>query len=128
MKFSISSELNNTFWLFSKIFLLFIFSFELYRTIFFVYYYDKLAATNTIFSEILLTYWYALSVDISTASFAIVIPWVLILLYSLIRLEIFKYLLKFYVYVILFIVSASYIAELGVYNEWEVKPNYEIFS
>ena len=128
MKQTVWTEINNTFWMLFKIFALLILSFELYRTLFFIYFHDKVSLTDSIFTELIKTYWYGLSIDIATASFAMAIPWVLITFYSLVRLELFKSLLKLYVMVILFIISASYITELGVYNEWELKPNYEVFS
>lgn len=127
LKQSITSEFKNTFLFLGQIFLLFILLFEIHRTIFFIYYYDKIGATENIFSEVIGSYWHAISLDISMASYFIVIPWLLILLYSLVRFQLFKTLLFIYVLVIMFLSSISYITELGVYNEWEEKPNFEVF-
>jgi len=123
----IRSEFNNTFLLLAKVFLLFLGMIEIYRTIFFVYYYDKLLATENILHELTATYWHALALDAAISSYFLIVPWVLILFYSLMRLKFFKYLLKTYIFIIILLSSFIYVAELGIYNEWEEKPNYKVF-
>ncbi len=128
MRENVLLEIKNTFWLMAKIYLLFMFSFIMFRTIFFIYFHDKIALTHNIFSEVIGSYWHALVVDTSGAAYASIIPFFLILFYSLVRLPLFKYLLKFYIYIMLLVISFSYIAELGVYNEWEEKPDFQVLN
>ena len=73
------------------------------------------------------SFWHGLGLDISMATYFSIIPFILILLYALVQLQFFKTVLKFYMYFIVALSSMAYIIELGIYNEWEQKPNYKVF-
>jgi len=111
-----------------KHFLLFLLFIETYRTIFIVYYWDKLQISETPFRETFLAYFHAISLDIATASIFIVIPWLLLLINSLLKLNFIKSILFVYSLFMILFSSFIYIAELGIYNEWEEKPTFKIFN
>ena len=111
-----------------KQFFLFLLLIETYRTIFVVYYWDKLQVAPSAIKETLLSYLNALSLDIATASILIVIPWLLISFNTLFRSSFIKSVLFIYTYLVVVFSSFIYIAELGIYNEWEEKPTFKIFN
>jgi len=128
MKSSFKSELENTFTVLLKHFLLFILLIEVYRTIFIVYYWDKLQVVENPFSEVLLAYYNAISLDVATASILIIIPWLLLTFNSLLKSKIIKLVMQAYTLFVIALTTAVYIAELGIYNEWEEKPTFKIFN
>lgn len=111
-----------------KQFFLFFFFIEVFRTIFVVYYWDKLQVVASPFKETALAYFNAISLDIATASILIVIPWLLLNINTFFRSKIIKALLFIYTYLVILFSSFIYIAELGIYNEWEEKPTFKIFN
>ena len=111
-----------------KLFLLFLLFIETYRTIFIVYYWDKLQVSSSVFKEVFLTYINAIALDVATASFFIVIPWLLLLLNSLLQWKFMKWILFAYSYLLIMFSNILYIIELGIYNEWEEKPTFKILN
>jgi len=122
-------EFKNTFGILFKLFFLFIAFSWFFRTTFIIYYFDKFQNIDNLFYNLVLSYWHSIPLDMATASFFIIIPWLLLFLNSLIfRFNFMKYLIGFYSYVMLALSSFIYIAEFGVYGEWEEKPTFEIFT
>ncbi len=119
---------NNTFIALGKLFLIFLGFIELFRTIDIVYYWDKLQVSSSPFLETLHIYSSALALDVAMSSIFLVIPFFILLFNSLYSLKIFKKIIFIYTYIIIMISSAIYAAELGVYNEWEEKPTFEVFT
>jgi len=111
-----------------KQFFLFFFFIEVFRTIFVVYYWDKLQVVATPFKETALAYINAVSLDVATASILIVIPWVLLNINTLFKSTIIKVILFIYTFGVIIFSTFIYIAELGIYNEWEEKPTFKIFN
>ena len=128
MDSSFKSEAKNTFWFLLKQFFLFMFFIGVFRTIFVVYYYDKLQVVEDPFMEILKAYYNAISLDVATASILVVIPWLLLSINSLLKLKIIKSVLYVYTLIVIVLSTSVYIAELGIYNEWEEKPTFKIFN
>ncbi|MBT5934194.1 LTA synthase family protein [Sulfurimonas sp.] len=111
-----------------KLFLLFLLLIETFRTIFIVYYWDKLQVASSPLTETLLSYVNAMSLDIATASILVVIPWLLLSINTLFYSCLIKVLLFIYTFSIIIFSTFIYIAELGIYNEWEEKPTFKIFT
>lgn len=111
-----------------KQFLLFWLLIETFRTIFVIYYWDKLQVSTSVLKDIFSAYMHAISLDIATASFLIIIPWFMLFFNAFLRIKFMKRLLFFYTYTIIILSSFVYIAELGIYNEWEEKPSAKILS
>ncbi|MFH2096007.1 MAG: LTA synthase family protein, partial [Bacteroidota bacterium] len=87
---------------------------------------DDLHGIST--GQILLTFWYALPLDLSTACYILVFPFFLIFLRSLFRIGAFNVINRFYVYFVLFIVALITAGELGIYDEWGTKLNYKALT
>lgn len=128
MKSSFKIEFQNLFYTLLKHFFLFLLFIETFRTVFVIYYWDKLQIANEPLKETFLAYLNALSLDIASASILIVIPWLLLLLNSLVKSSLIKVLMFLYTLAALFLSTAIYIIELGIYNEWEEKPTFKIFN
>jgi len=118
----------NSFSFLIKLFFLFILLIETYRTIFTVYYWDKLQVATSPFKEVLLAYYNAISLDIATASILLVIPWLLITFNTVLKSNFIKIVMFIYTFIVIVFSSFIYIAELGIYNEWEEKPTFKIFN
>jgi phosphoglycerol transferase MdoB-like AlkP superfamily enzyme len=128
MKSSFKIEFQNIFYTLLKHFLLFLLFIETFRTIFVVYYWEKLQVAPEPFKEVLLAYYNALSLDIASASIFIIVPWLLLTLNALFKLRLLKVLMFLYTFLFLLLSTVIYIIELGIYNEWEEKPTFKIFN
>ncbi|SFV69590.1 putative sulfatase [hydrothermal vent metagenome] len=118
---------NSLSFLVKQFFLFFLFI-EVFRTIFVVYYWDKLQVVSDPIKETFLAYVNALSLDIATASILIVVPWLLLNINILFKSKIIKIVLFIYTFGVIAFSTFIYIAELGIYNEWEEKPTFKIFN
>ncbi len=118
---------NSLSFLVKQFFLFFLFI-EVFRTIFVIYYWDKLQVAATPIKETALAYLNAISLDIATASILIVIPWLLLNINTLFKSKIIKIVLFIYTFGVIVFSTFIYIAELGIYNEWEEKPTFKIFN
>ena len=118
----------NSFSFLIKLFFLFILLIETYRTIFAVYYWDKLQVATSPLKEVFLAYFNALSLDIATASILLVIPWLLITFNTVLKSNFIKTVMFIYTFIVIIFSSFIYVAELGIYNEWEEKPTFKIFN
>ncbi len=128
MKSAFKIEVKNIFGTLLKHFFLYLLFIETWRSIFVLYYFNKLQVVANPFADIILAYTHALGLDIATASIFVVIPWLLLTINSLLKSKIIKVIMFFYTYVMIFLSSAIYIIELGIYNEWEEKPTFKIFN
>lgn len=127
--FSINKEdLKNNFAILFKLFLLYFLLVEIFRTTFIIYYYDKLSKINLSFFDALPSYTSGFKVDIAMASYFLIVPWLLVLFNTLFKSKIIKIILIIYTMILISLSSFIYIAELGVYNEWEEKPSFGILT
>ncbi|SFV64741.1 putative sulfatase [hydrothermal vent metagenome] len=112
-----------------KIYLLFLSFFAVYRFIFIIIYWDKIARTEAPISEIFYVFISALKLDIGIiTTSAILIVWLILLLHSIFKLSFLIRLTHFYTFIVGFIYSLISIIELGIYREWEEKPSFEILT
>lgn len=121
-------EFKNSVLFLLKLLLLFFVLITVFRTIFILYYYDKLQLVSNSFSELLSTYYHGFALDLATSSILISIPWLIIFLDSILKIKYLKNLLHIYTLLAITLSSFIYIAELGVYNEWEEKPTFKVLN
>lgn len=90
--------------------------FDLMRLVFLLYHFDKTKQLS--FSEILLSFWYGLRMDVSMAAY-IILP---VLLFALVGLLIpffnKKSIYTLYSIIILFFITLISLSDLEIYNEW----------
>ncbi|NCO54563.1 MAG: hypothetical protein COZ21_04240 [Bacteroidetes bacterium CG_4_10_14_3_um_filter_31_20] len=114
------------FLIFSKQFIFLMLFFQLLRLAFLLYNYNDLFNSN--FGEILKVFWYSIYLDISAASYIIILPFILIFFSSLIKWKGIYIINLWYNYLIIFVSIVISIGELPLYNEWRVKMNFKAIS
>jgi len=113
--------MKNIFVLILKQFAFWIFFFAFQRTIFLGYHSDKLVEID--FITILQSFWYAIRIDLSAASYIMVIPFVLLMIQSFMVKLFYTKFITIYTISLVFIFSIMNIADLGLFEEWETKLN-----
>ncbi len=95
------------------------------RALFLVYYIRLLKAENIPFTNAIASFWYAIPLDISTASYLIILPFLLTLIYMMLRSKTILIIDNIYMIVALVLFFLTSCGELGVYGEWRTKINYK---
>ncbi len=93
------------------------------RTLFLVYHFNLLKAEPIPFSEILMTYWVAIPLGISTASYLIGFTFLLTLILFFVKSKYFFIADKVYMIIAIAVFSLIICGELGIYEEWRTKLN-----
>lgn len=102
--------------------------FALLRAIFLVYFQQLISLSKIPISEVLLTFWNALPLDLSTASYILLVSYLLLMMQSLSKRKIFSILDLFYAGIILLVYTSIATAELGLYSEWNTKMSFKALS
>lgn len=108
------------------IFWMLIFAFS--RTVFLVYNMSLLRVEGIQFTEIIASYWHALHLDLATAGYFMMFPFVLLLIQSFYSPKWLNKVNKIYVFVALFLFCLLTVAELGIYPEWKTKMPFKAFT
>ena len=77
------------------------------------------------FSSVLAVFWYALPLDIATACYLMILPWIIIAVQSIFPSRWVGYVLKVYVFIFILIFCMITTVEAGVYSEWKTKLHYK---
>lgn len=99
--------------------------FALNRAVFLIYYHRLVALDEPGLGEVMAGFWYALRLDISTASYILVVPLILLLGKSLLSWRFFDIANKVYTAIIIISYSLITSTELGIYSEWKTKLHYK---
>ena len=99
--------------------------FALNRAVFLLYYHKLVSLEEPGFKEVLWGFWHALRLDVSTASYILIIPFILLLFRSLLPSSVFDYANKIYTFLIIVAYNLITTAELGTYAEWKTKLHYK---
>lgn len=95
------------------------------RTIFLVYYSTSISIEEIPFQEILLCFWYALPLDISTACYLMLFPFFLSIVNSFFGFKWINTINLVYTAVFLLIYLLITTTELGIYEEWKTKLQFK---
>jgi phosphoglycerol transferase MdoB-like AlkP superfamily enzyme len=116
-----------SFIVFLRFFLFWILFFFLDRIVFLASFSDRLS--NTEFSQIAATFFYALRLDASMIAYLAAIPLlVYIVLLFIPKITAPKWLIKAYVFFFIFIFSVITVINLNLYREWGSKINFRAFD
>ena len=107
----------------ARLFLLFLFVFAISRLIFLCYFLSDISGQS--FISILSSFYYALKVDVSTASYLLVFPLLISLFESIVPFRSGVTIRRSYTFLILSINALITSVDLGLYKEWGVKVNYK---
>jgi len=108
-----------------KQFLFWLIFFAVQRAIFLFYYSYLIRSGNIEFGEVLKTFYFALKLDISTASYILILPLLLLIFQMIIHGKWAGYANKAYTYIIVLAYLFLSAAELGIYGEWQTKMSYK---
>ncbi len=108
-----------------SIFLFWIIIFSVLRFSFIVFHYKLVIDSGANTTGILKTFYYALPLDISTASYFTTVSWFFILFQTIINFKIIEAIHKFIIYILIAISSLVYVGEMGIYGEWKTKLNFK---
>ena len=106
-------------------FVFWILIFALTRLVFLIYYYPSIKIEGVSFYELISTFWHALPVDISTASYILVLPFIILLVQSIFPIKWINYLNYIYTAIVLLTYLLITVTELGIYEEWKTKLSYK---
>ncbi len=104
--------------------LLFAFS----RTVFLLFNYNLLMVEGIGFSEAMASYWHALHLDLSTASYFLIFPFIILLVQSFYSPRWLNKVNKVYVFIGVFLFCLLTVVELGIYPEWKTKLPFKAFT
>jgi len=109
-----------------KQYLLFLFITELFRTLFFLFYFDKSSVAGI--GEVINAYFYGFMLDNSSVNYLLIIPFFLYFLYSIFSSNIFLSINKHYTNFIIALLVFIDLANISIYNEWGIKLNSKAFA
>jgi len=116
MKIIISTIKQTIFWLLM---------FAVSRMIFFIYYSSILKVEQINISEVFASFWYALPLDIATASYIIIIPFIILLIQSVYNPKWISNLGFLYSIIMIIIYVSITTAEISIYDEWKTKLQFK---
>jgi len=99
--------------------------FAVSRAVFFIYYSGILKVENIDVSEVFAAFWHAIPLDIATASYILIFPFIILLIQSFYTFKWLNYISATYSLIVLFIYILITIAEIGIYDEWKTKLQYK---
>ena len=95
------------------------------RAVFLLYYSGLVRLEKPGFGEVMSGFWHALRLDVSTASYLLIIPFLLTFLKAVTLRKWPDLLNKIYTAVLIITYSLITTAELGIYEEWKTKLHYK---
>ena len=99
--------------------------FAVNRAVFLIYYHHLVSLENPGLSEVMASFWYALKLDISTASYILILPFFLLVIKSLFNWKLVDIANKAYTALIIIAYALITTTELGIYGEWKTKLHYK---
>ena len=99
--------------------------FAVSRAVFFVYYSGILKVENIDISDVFASFWHAIPLDIATASYIIIIPFLILFIQSFYNAKWLNYLNLVYTIIVLFVYLLITTSEIGIYDEWKTKLQYK---
>ena len=120
--------MKQSFILIIKQFIFWLVFFALLRALFLIYYFSHLHVAHIPVWEVLQTFYYALPVDISSASYVLVVPFLLQLAGFLFNRRWLDVTNKVYSALVIFVYLLITTGELAIYGEWKTKLSYKALS
>ncbi len=111
-----------------KQFLFWMLVFAFSRLVFYVYYWGTLSTDNIDVIDVFYSFWYALPLDISTASYIIIIPFLILVIQSIWGSKWLNYITLIYSFIIIVLYVMIATAEIGIYDEWKTKLHYKALN
>ncbi len=97
--------------------------FAVARLIFMVYYWDFFSASGAGLGEMGSLFFHAMHLDLATAAYFLMFPFVLLMVQSFVKLPFFNTLNKIYTSFMILFYTLITTGEMGIYGEWKTKLN-----
>jgi len=98
----------------------------IFRILFFSVYFDKAAKAG--FGDIISSFWYAWPLDNSATAYIMILPFFLLLIYSVFPAKPVMTINKYYSFLIAVVLIIIETANIAIYNEWGMKLNYKALT
>jgi phosphoglycerol transferase MdoB-like AlkP superfamily enzyme len=99
--------------------------FDFAQTVYLIYNFQELKADKIPFLDIIAGYWYGLKLDVATACYFLVIPFVIVLVQSVYSRNWLNRVNRIYTSVLIVVYALITSTELGIYAEWKTKLHYK---
>ncbi len=117
------NKISAPFLLLIRIILFWIVLFGILRLTFVIYYIKIIFESGAVSSEILKSFWYAMPLDLSMASYLSLLSWLIISFQIIVNKPFVDKLHKVVIYILIFTTSLITVGEIGIYAEWKTKLN-----
>ena len=108
---------------FFRQFLFWILFFNLTRLVFIVYHLQLLRIEKIPFQEVLVLPYHAFKLDLATACYFMVLPFLLLIIQSVYSPRWLNVVNKIYTSVMVVFYTLTAVGEMGIYSEWKTKLN-----
>lgn len=102
--------------------------FDFTRVVFLLYHFRLIVAEKIRLIDIFGVFWYSLNLDLATAGYILIIPFLLLIIQSIWSPRWFNYINKVYTAVLIFAYSLAAAGEMGIYSEWKTKLTYKVLK
>ena len=102
--------------------------FDFTRLVFVVYHFRLIYIEKIPFSEVIGIFWHSINLDIATACYLLVIPFIILLVQTVYSPSWLNYLNKIYTGFMIFAYSLTAAGEMGIYAEWKTKLTYKVIK
>ncbi len=102
--------------------------FNLTRIVFIVYHLQLISIEKIPFQEVLVLPYQAFKLDLATACYFMVLPFIVLLIQSVYSPRWMNSINKIYTAVMVVFYSLTSIGEMGIYSEWKTKLNYKVIK
>ena len=111
-----------------KQFLFWMLVFAVSRMVFYIYYSGILTIESIDISDVFISFWYALPLDIATASYILVLPFIVLTIQTYWNTKWLNYINLCYTIFVLFVYISITTAEIGIYDEWKTKLHFKALN
>jgi phosphoglycerol transferase MdoB-like AlkP superfamily enzyme len=102
--------------------------FDFTRLVFVVYHVKLLYIEKIGFSDLVGIFWHSINLDIATACYLLVIPFLVLLVQTIYSPGWVNYVNKTYSCIMIFAYSLTAAGEMGIYSEWKTKLTYKVIK
>ncbi|NQU32442.1 MAG: sulfatase-like hydrolase/transferase [Bacteroidetes bacterium] len=111
-----------------KQFLFWMLVFAVSRMVFYIYYSGLLTIESIDISDVFLSFWYALPLDISTACYILIVPTIILTIQSYSSPKWLNYVNLVYSFLVLLVYFSITTSEIGIYDEWKTKLHFKALN
>jgi phosphoglycerol transferase MdoB-like AlkP superfamily enzyme len=102
--------------------------FAVSRAVFFVYYSGVLKIENIELSEVFASFWYAIPLDVATACYILIFPFIILCIQTYYSPKWLNYTNMGYTFLVLMAYILITTAEIGIYEEWKTKLQFKALN